>query len=86
MADDRRTCMMAVAGLLEPFDYMHLVKPPRKYRPKRRASLARAIRTAREAGIDKGTVTVGDVTVTFGSEPEPQQCTELDKWIAKHAH
>ena len=76
--DDKRTCAMAAAGLLEPYEYMHLVRPPRVKR-KRRPSLAKAIKTARKAGIDKGSVTVGDVTVTFG---EADPTTMINPWLA----
>jgi hypothetical protein len=80
----KRLCGMVADGLLEPEDYQHLLRPARRKR-KRKPSLAGAIRQVRRAGIDRGSVTVGDVTVTFG-ESETLQGNALDEWIAKHAH
>ena len=31
--EPRRTCAMAAAGLLEPHEFMHLLRPPRKRKP-----------------------------------------------------
>jgi hypothetical protein len=83
-AADKRTWAMGCAGLLEPEEYMHLGRRPRPKRT-RKPSLVSAIKAARKAGIAKGTVTVGDVSVTFG-DSETQQGTELDEWMKKHAH
>jgi hypothetical protein len=45
----------------------------------RKPSLTKAIKAARKAGVDRGTATVGDVSVTFG-ESEPT--TARNPWLA----
>ena len=79
-ADDKRTIAMAAAGLLEPHDYMHLLRRPRPKR-KRRPTLAAALREARKAGITVAgaTVETGKVTLTFG-KPEPTEAS--NPWLA----
>ena len=49
--EDKRTSAMAVAGLLEMHEFVHLLKPPRKKR-QRRPSFARMARLARKLGLD----------------------------------
>jgi hypothetical protein len=58
-----------------PPAYWRKIKP----RQPRGPSLIRAIRTARKAGVDKGTVTVGGVSVSFGeSDPVSSRNPWLD--------
>ena len=78
-----RDCEMVAAGLLErdiwqAEDGSLYERAPRPQRTPRKLSLLQAIRTARKAGVDKGTVTVGGVSVSFG-ESETQQGTEAGR-------
>jgi hypothetical protein len=61
---------MAAAGLLEPFDYMHLVRP-RVKRQKRRRSLAKTLRLARKLGIDAVAAPDGSVTLKCSQSGVP---------------
>jgi hypothetical protein len=65
----------------EPWDIYFPGKGERVEREKRsrRPSLAKAIKTARKAGVDKGTVTVGDVSVTLG---ESESTEAANPWLA----
>lgn len=46
----RRLAGMAAAGLIEPWEYMHLLTPPRRRRV-RKPSLSRMLATARRHGV-----------------------------------
>ena len=62
------------------------VKPPRK--PRRRTpTLASALKQAAKAGasVSGATIEDGRVVLTFG-EPAKSESSELDTWMAKHAH
>jgi hypothetical protein len=65
--DDKRTCAMAAAGLLEPYDYMHLMRPRVKRKP-RRASIRKMVAAAEKIGKTVTSVTMPDGTVLhFGA-------------------
>jgi hypothetical protein len=63
--------------------------PPQAARPPRarvgKRSLAAELKAARRAGAAAATLPSG-VRVSFGEEPAPAATTELDDWVAKHAH
>jgi hypothetical protein len=59
----------------------------RPRRRRRKVTLARAIRQAKQAGLDIAGATLaadGTVSLAFG-EPAKTSGNELDQWIAKHA-
>jgi hypothetical protein len=62
---------------IEPWDLP--LTPPRKKRKPRKSSLISAIKAARKAGVNKGTVTVGGVSVTFG---ESESTAAVNPWLA----
>ena len=57
---------LAAANLIEPWEYMHLVRQRRKRRP-RRPSLASMIKAAKVAGVD---LVVGGAVIKCGSSPQ----------------
>jgi hypothetical protein len=73
--DDRRTCAMAHAGLLEPFDYMHLVKRPRV----KRTSIRRMVAAAEKTGKTVTGVTMPDGTVLHFGELAPTEAS--NPWL-----
>jgi hypothetical protein len=74
--DDKRTCAMAHAGLLEPFDYMHLVKRPRV----KRRRLRSMVTAAEKAGKTVTSVTMPDGTVLHFGELAPTEAS--NPWFA----
>ena len=57
-----------------------------KPRQRHKATLAAALKQAKEAGVNVSGATLaadGSVSLQFG-EPEAEQTNELDKWMAKH--
>jgi hypothetical protein len=56
----------------------------------RQADITRALRAARAAGIDVASVEIdpatGKITITTHGTSGAEQITDLDKWIASHAH
>jgi hypothetical protein len=66
--DDKRTWAMGCARLLEPWDYVHLGRPPRK---KRKADIRKMVAAAEKAGKSVTSVTLPDGTVLqFGASDE----------------
>jgi hypothetical protein len=53
--------------------------------PFRESDVTRAIRAAKKAGVEIARVEIepGKITVIVG-KPEPEQATDLDKWLGKH--
>ena len=81
--EDRRYAALVAEGLAEPDiiqvgQEMYWRNGPKR-RVKRRPSLTRAIKTARKAGVERGSVTVGDVTVSFG---EADPAAVVNPWLA----
>jgi hypothetical protein len=46
---------------------------------KRKPSISKTIQAVRKAGVDKGNVTIGEVSVTFG---ESDPTAAVDPWLA----
>jgi hypothetical protein len=63
--DDRRTCAMAADGLLEPYEFMHLVK--RRVKRRRKPNIGRMIAAAERGGKNVTSIITPDgVTLHFG--------------------
>ena len=63
-------------------------RPPKPHRP-RKATLARALKQAAKAGVKVARVDVspdGTVSLVVGEGQNEEPSSDLDQWIAKHAH
>jgi len=73
---------------------MNVVKLSRSARPlaaiARQADITRALRAARAAGLDIARVEIdpvsGKITIIAKDAGGAEQKTDLDKWMAEHAH
>jgi hypothetical protein len=78
-ADDKRTMRMAKDGLLEPHDYMHLLRPPRPKR-QRKLSIRRMVAAAEKAGKPVTNITMPDGTVLHFGASAPTEAG--NPWLA----
>ena len=77
--DDKRTWEMGCAGLLEPWDYLHLARPRRKRKP-RGPSPSKLIAAAVKAGKPLTSLTLPDGTVLHFGASEPT--VAVNPWLA----
>ena len=68
-----------LSEIWEPWDYAHLLRPPRKKRKPRRASIRRMVAAAEKAGKTVTSVTMPDGTVLHFGELAPTEASNA--WL-----